>query len=193
KVCQDLVQRRVRRDPFQNSALPGSKEFFLFRFGDIPADNDTAHDLTIGSAQRPAVDPRPKPHWGLRMPDEHLDTVRLLASNRPRQRRLIAREKRHFVRQVETTSPRPVRRSGVSRAFAEHALRRGIEDEKFLVPVRYDHGITHVGQDRLENLVDLGEVACCLMPVHESLPYPTLEGYRKYASVLYRLYDISSV
>src|SRR5262249_52820080 len=111
----------------------------------------------------------------------------LLASNRPRQRRLIAREKRHFVRQVETTSPRPVRRSGVSRAFAEHALRRGIEDEKFLVPVRYDHGITHVGQDRLENLVDLGEVACCVMPVHESLPYPTLVGNRKSASDLSRL------
>src|SRR5262249_16383452 len=121
------------------------------------------------------------------MPDEHLDPVRLLASNRPRQRRLIAREKRYFVRQVETTSTRPVRGSDVSRAFAEHALRRGIEDEKFLVPVRHDHGISHVGQDRLENLVHLGEVGGCVMPVHESLPYPTLAGNRKCASDLSRL------
>src|SRR5262245_66166723 len=121
------------------------------------------------------------------MPDEHLDTVRLLASNRPRQRRLIPREKRQFVRQVKTTSTRPVRRGSVSRGFAEHALRRGIEDEKFLVPVRHDHGITHVRQDRLENLVTLGEVACCVMPVHESVPDPTLAANRKSASDLSRL------
>ena len=52
-------------------------------------------------------------------------------------------------------STRPVRQSDVSRAFAEHALRGRVEDQKFLVPVRHNYGITHVGQDRLENFVDL--------------------------------------
>jgi hypothetical protein len=125
--------------------LPGSKEFLFFRFGDIPTDNDTAHHLAIGCAQGPSVNPRPKPARGLRMPDEHFDTVRLLAPNRPRQRRLIAREKRRFVRLIEITSTRPVRRSGVSRAFAKHALRGWIEDQKLLLPIRHDHGITHTG------------------------------------------------
>ena len=111
KVRQNLAQRRVLCDQFEDSTLPGSKEFLFFRFGDIPADNDTAHDFAIGCAQRPAVDPRPNPPRSLRLSDKHFDTVRLLASNRPRQRRLIAREKRHFVRQVETMSTRPVRQS----------------------------------------------------------------------------------
>jgi hypothetical protein len=100
KVRQDLAQWRIRRDQFEDSTLAGSKEFFLFRFGNIPADNDTAYDLAVGSAQRPAVDPRPKPPLSLRGPNEYFDTIRFFASNRPRQRRLIARERRYFVRQV---------------------------------------------------------------------------------------------
>src|SRR5262249_36884366 len=129
KVCESLAQRRVLSDQFEDSSLPGSKEFFFFRFGNIPADNDTAHDLAIGCAQRPAIDPRPKALWSLRMPDEYFDTVCLLASNRPRQRRLIAREKRHFIWQVKTRPKRPVRRSGVGHAFAEHPLRSRIAGE----------------------------------------------------------------
>ena len=122
KVSESLAQRRVLRDQFENSPLPRSKEFLFFRFGNIAADNDAAHDFTVGCAQRPAIDPRPKPTRSLRLPNEHFDTVRLLASNRPRQRRLIARERRHFVRQVETMSTRPVRQSDVSRAFASGRL-----------------------------------------------------------------------
>src|SRR5215471_4864070 len=84
KVRQNLAQRRVLRDQFEDSTLAGSKEFLFFRFGDIPADNDTAYNFAIGCAQRPAVDPRPKPPRKLGSPDEHFDTVRLLASNCPR-------------------------------------------------------------------------------------------------------------
>ena len=73
-------------------------------------------------------------------------------------------------------STRPVRQTDVSRAFAEHALRGRVEDQKFLVPARHNHGITHVGQDRLENFVGLREVAYCVIPVHESLPCPKLPG-----------------
>src|SRR5215472_11440494 len=114
KVRQNFVQRRVLRDQFEDSTLAGPKEFLFFRFGDIPADNDTARDFAVGCAQRPPVDPRPKPPRSLRAPDEHFDTVRILASNCPRQRSLIAWEKRNFVRQVETMSTRPVRRTGRS-------------------------------------------------------------------------------
>src|SRR5215468_11607949 len=66
-------------------------------------------------------------------------------------------------------STRPVRRSGINRAFAEHALRGRVEDQKFLVPARHNYGITYVGQDRLENFVHLREVAGWVTPVHESL------------------------
>ena len=48
KVRQNLAQWRVLRDQFEHSTLPGSKEFLFFRFGDIPADNDTAYDFAIG-------------------------------------------------------------------------------------------------------------------------------------------------
>src|SRR5215468_989730 len=64
-------------------------------------------------------------------------------------------------------STRPVRQRDVSRALAEHALRRRVEDQKFLVPARHNHGISHVGQDRLKNFVSLREVACKAMPVHD--------------------------
>jgi hypothetical protein len=64
-------------------------------------------------------------------------------------------------------STRPVRQSDVSRALAEHALRGRVKDQKFFVPSRYNHGISHVGQDRLKDFVDLREVARSLIPVHQ--------------------------
>src|SRR6476620_12745708 len=66
-------------------------------------------------------------------------------------------------------STRPVRRGDISRAIAEKTPRGRVENQKFPIPARHNHGITDVRQDRLENFVHRREVDCWGMPLHELL------------------------
>ena len=73
-------------------------------------------------------------------------------------------------------SLRPVGQPNVLRVFAEHALRRGVEDEELLVAPGHNDGISHVGQDRLEDSVSLREVGWGAMPVMCHAPR-VLDGF----------------
>ena len=68
--------------------------------------------------------------WRLFMPDEHLDIVHLLATDRTCQGQLIVRKRGDLVSEIKSVKLRPFGKWHLHRTFPEHVLGCRIKDEK---------------------------------------------------------------
>ena len=123
KGGQNIGERRVGRDHFQNAALIEKEELLLLDLRDVAANDHATGHLAVGSSQRPAIDPRPNSIGRFLVPDENLDIIYLLAADRPRQRQLIRWKGRDPVRQVKPVTLRPFARGNLGRALARTSAR----------------------------------------------------------------------
>src|SRR5207247_3921253 len=81
KAGENIRQRRIGSDHFQNPTLPSAKKFFLFELSYVSANDHTTETLSLGTSQGTTIDPNPKPPRRLLAPDEFLNIIYFLAAN----------------------------------------------------------------------------------------------------------------
>src|SRR5205809_1364781 len=98
KAGEYVHQRRVGRDHFQHAALSSAKEFFLFDWRDVAANDYATQQLAVEISQGSTINPGPKSLGRFLVPNEYFNIVYLFTANRSGQGQLIVRKQTSFVR-----------------------------------------------------------------------------------------------